>query len=93
MNDDIRWKQSLANFRKAFGRLDEAVLLSRKRALSDLERQGLIQDGETWMEMIEKRNLSRHTYDLELATELAEGIRRTYCPVLRDLQETLGKER
>ncbi len=56
MNDDIRWKQRLANFRKAFGRLDEAVLLSRKRALSDLERQGLIQDGETWMEMIKCGN-------------------------------------
>ena len=56
MYDDIRWKQRLANFRKAFGRLDEAVLLSRKRALSDLERQGLIQDGETWMEMIKCGN-------------------------------------
>jgi len=39
MDADIRWKQRLANFRKVFGRLDDAVLLSRQRDLSDLERQ------------------------------------------------------
>jgi nucleotidyltransferase substrate binding protein (TIGR01987 family) len=43
MDADIRWKQRLSNFRKAFDRLDEAILLSRQRPLSDLERQGLIQ--------------------------------------------------
>jgi nucleotidyltransferase substrate binding protein (TIGR01987 family) len=43
METDIRWKQRLANFKKAFGSLDDAILLSRQRALSDLERQGLIQ--------------------------------------------------
>jgi nucleotidyltransferase substrate binding protein (TIGR01987 family) len=43
MDHDIRWKQRLSNFRKAFASLDEAVLLSRQRQLSDLERQGLIQ--------------------------------------------------
>jgi nucleotidyltransferase substrate binding protein (TIGR01987 family) len=46
MDVDIRFKQRLANFRKAFGRLDDAVLLSRQRDLSDLERQGLIHSFE-----------------------------------------------
>ena len=43
MEADVRWKRSFANYRKAFGRLDDAVLLSRQRELSELERQGLIQ--------------------------------------------------
>jgi len=43
MEDDIRWKQRLANFRRAFDRLKEAIELLRLRGLSDLERQGLIQ--------------------------------------------------
>ncbi len=43
MEDDIRWKQRLANFRKAFDRLQEAIELLRLRGLSNLERQGLIQ--------------------------------------------------
>jgi nucleotidyltransferase substrate binding protein (TIGR01987 family) len=40
---DIRWLQRLSNFRKALGRLLNAVELQRQRPLSDLEQQGLIQ--------------------------------------------------
>ena len=40
---DIRWLQRLHSFRKAFAQLASAVSLSQQRALSDLERQGLIQ--------------------------------------------------
>ena len=40
---DVRWRQRFSNFRRALARLVEAVDLSGQRALSDLERQGLIQ--------------------------------------------------
>ena len=40
---DIRWKQRLSNFKQALNQLSSAVLLSRTRELSDLEKQGLIQ--------------------------------------------------
>ncbi|HET8904880.1 MAG TPA: nucleotidyltransferase substrate binding protein [Saccharospirillum sp.] len=43
MNDDIRWQQRLANYKKALQSLTEAVELSRQRSLSNLEQQGLIQ--------------------------------------------------
>ena len=42
-NLDIRWKQRLQNYRKALGRLAEAVELSKRRNLSELEQQGLVQ--------------------------------------------------
>jgi len=43
MNDqDIRWKQRFANYKKAVSQLREAVDLSRQRALSNLEQQGVI---------------------------------------------------
>lgn len=42
-SEDVRWRQRLANFRRAFSRLADAVALARQRPLSDLERQGLIQ--------------------------------------------------
>ena len=83
MDADIRWKQRLANFRKAFGRLDDAVLLSRQRDLSDLERQGLIQDGEVWMEMLRSRNQSSHTYNLETAAEITRAIDARYWAAFR----------
>lgn len=40
---DVRWKQRMANFRRALAQLDGAVELAQQRELSDLERQGLIQ--------------------------------------------------
>ncbi len=43
MDEDIRWVQRLAHFRKALGQLDEGVALARERSLSRLEEQGLIQ--------------------------------------------------
>ena len=44
MNDpDVRWKQRLANYRRALAQLSAAVDLAETRPLSELERQGLIQ--------------------------------------------------
>lgn len=40
---EIRWQQRLANFKKALTQLREAVELSEQRALSRLEKQGVIQ--------------------------------------------------
>lgn len=40
---DVRWKQRMANFRRALAQLDAAVELASQRELSELERQGLIQ--------------------------------------------------
>ncbi len=45
-NRDIRWIQSANNFDKAFSQLKEAVELARRRQLSKLEAQGLIQGFE-----------------------------------------------
>ncbi len=40
---DIRWLQRLQNFRKALAQLDDAMGLMAERALSRLEKQGVIQ--------------------------------------------------
>ncbi len=40
---DIRWVQRLDNFKSALKQLAAGIDLSRQRALSDLEKQGLIQ--------------------------------------------------
>lgn len=43
MTIDIRWQQRFSNYTKALEQLSDAVYLSRKRGLSKLEKQGLIQ--------------------------------------------------
>ncbi len=47
MNEkDIRWKQRFQNFKKALGRLTEAVNLSHQKQLSNIEQQGFIKTFE-----------------------------------------------
>jgi nucleotidyltransferase substrate binding protein (TIGR01987 family) len=46
LEQDIRWVQRFYNFIHAFRELEEAVILSRSRTLSKLEKQGLIQGFE-----------------------------------------------
>ena len=43
MRDDIRWTQRFSNFKKALKQLDDAVEIVEQRALSPLEKQGVIQ--------------------------------------------------
>ena len=40
-NQDIRWQQRFANYKKALLQLQNAVVLSEQRALSPLEKQGV----------------------------------------------------
>jgi len=42
-NPDVRWRQRLQSFRKAFAQLSKAAATARERELSELEQQGLIQ--------------------------------------------------
>lgn len=46
MEEDVRWKQRLSNYRKAMNRFGAAVRLAAERPLSELESQGLIQTFE-----------------------------------------------
>ena len=43
LNEDVRWKQRFVNFKKALAQLEDAVILSKQRELSRLEKQGVIQ--------------------------------------------------
>ncbi len=51
MVDDIRWQQRFSNYKKALMQLAQAVELSQKRPLSNLEEQGLIQGFEYTYEL------------------------------------------
>lgn len=133
MNDpDVRWKQRLANYRRALAQLSAAVDLARTRDLSELERQGLIQafefthelawnvikdyfayqgntaitgsrdavreafekglvdEGTGWMEMIQSRNQTAHTYNEPVAIEMATRITNRYCGLFQQFLERMG---
>jgi nucleotidyltransferase substrate binding protein (TIGR01987 family) len=56
----------------------------------DVTRQafktGLIQNGEVWMNMIQSRNLTSHTYDEATAAQIASAIRTAYFSEFEKLQ-------
>ncbi len=53
-------------------------------------KNGLIEDGETWMDMIRERNLSSHTYNPDIAARIADNILTRYYPVFHQLAETMA---
>jgi nucleotidyltransferase substrate binding protein (TIGR01987 family) len=53
-------------------------LYGSKDATREAFKTGLIENGEAWMNMIQSRNLTSHTYDEAIAAEIASAIRATY---------------
>lgn len=43
---------------------------------------GIIEDAEQWLDMLDDRNLTRHTYDEEIAKEIYRNIISKYYDVL-----------
>ena len=51
----------------------------------------LIKEGEKWMEMIESRMLTAHTYNEKTAGEVEESVVENYYPLFEQLLKTLEK--
>ncbi len=50
---------------------------------------GLITDGDTWMAMIESRNITSHTYNQDTAQRILTSIRQDYVPQFEMLERRL----
>lgn len=68
MQEDTRWKQRFANYKKAVFQLNQAVALNQQRPLSDLEKQGLIQAFEYCHELA--WNVMKDFFDYQGKTAL-----------------------
>ena len=62
-------------------------LIGSKDATRSAFKNGLIGHGEDWMKMIEARNLSSHTYNLETAQEIADDIIGRFYPAFEEMAE------
>ena len=130
MGSDVRWKQRLENFQKAFLLLDSAI---KSPSLSKLEKEGIIQrfeytfelawktlrdymryggietnlprevikeafangliaDGQIWIDMLEKRNLMAHTYDEASFEQAYTSIVRDYHKGIEQVHELLTQK-
>ncbi len=55
-------------------------LIGSKDATRNAFKNGLIEDGDSWMKMIEARNLSSHSYNNEIAQSVADDILARFFP-------------
>lgn len=67
-------------------------LVGSRSTVREAFKRGLISDGEAWMDMIEKRNLSSHTYNQDVANVVASAIHEWYYPAFVELQERFERE-
>ena len=66
-----------------------AMLLGSRDTLREAYRLGLIEQGETWMLMIQDRNLTSHTYNRATADAIADHMTDRYLPCFRQLHSRL----
>ena len=60
-------------------------LIGSKDATRAAFKNGLIEDGEAWMNMIEDRNKTSHTYDPAVANAVAENILYRFYPAFEQM--------
>jgi nucleotidyltransferase substrate binding protein (TIGR01987 family) len=69
------------------------LLLGSRDTLREAFRLGLIDAGETWMQMIQDRNLTSHAYNRATADAIAAQITDTYLPCFQHLRDRLEQRR
>jgi len=67
----------------------DATLLGSRDTLRQAFRLGLIEEGESWMLMIQDCNLTSHTYNRSTADAIANHIVTLYLPCFQQLPSRL----
>lgn len=71
----------------------ETGIMGSRDAFRLAFKRGLVQDGETWMDMIKKRTLTVHTYNEDVAEEIAAAIVNRYYSEFLALRTTMESYR
>ena len=58
---------------------------SPRAAIKQAFEIGIIENGHGWLELLQDRNLTAHTYDEEKANEMEQLIHKNYFPLLKKL--------
>jgi nucleotidyltransferase substrate binding protein (TIGR01987 family) len=86
---ELSWK-TLKDFLVSRGVSD---LFGSRDTTREAFAQGLISDGETWMEMIRHRNLSAHTYDEATVLEIVAAVVTSYLDAFEELETRLQAQK
>jgi nucleotidyltransferase substrate binding protein (TIGR01987 family) len=82
---ELAWK-TLSDFLKNKGNLE---IFGSKDATREAFSLGLIDNGEVWMDMINSRNMTSHTYNEETTKKIIKAITDNYYPAFISLEKRL----
>ena len=81
---ELSWK-----LMKAYLSFEGIEANSPRSSIRESFKIGLITEAEEWLDMLEKRNLSSHTYDEETAREIYQHISQKYISLLVNFRDVL----
>lgn len=84
---ELAW-QTLKDFLEARGVRD---LYGSRDSTRAAFKASLIDNGQTWMEMIQSRNLTTHTYNEATAAQIVAAILDRYFTEFQELQARLAR--
>ena len=65
---------------------------SPREAIKQAYQSDIINSGQEWIDALEDRNLTTHTYDEETAEKVVKSINESYFPLLDELYNRLKNE-
>ncbi len=68
------------------------TVASPRDSIKQAFQAGLIVDGHTWLEALQDRNLTVHTYEEKIALAVEKKIREAYFPALTTLFRDFGEK-
>lgn len=84
---ELSWK-----IMKAFLDYEGIEVNSPRSAIRKAFQTELIADAEAWLDMLEKHNLSSHTYDAETANEIYQHVAQKYILLFDDFAATINEK-
>lgn len=83
---ELAWN-TLKDFLTYRGQTD---IYGSRDAIRKAFKEGLIEDGEGWMDMLQSRNQTSHTYNEETAEEIATAVTTKYYALFQQLKKKLS---
>jgi nucleotidyltransferase substrate binding protein (TIGR01987 family) len=84
---ELSWKL-LKDYQQAEG----LEVNSPRSAIKQAFQNGLVEDGHGWIQALEDRNLTTHTYNEATAQLVEQKIRQDYFPLLIQLRDRFEQE-
>ena len=81
---ELAWK-TIKDYLEYNGKIVE----NPRSAIKEAFAEKLISDGQIWIEMMEARNKTSHTYREDFAKQTATNILNQYIPQLKNLEKVL----